>query len=142
MSLFLLNGFKHYAGEAVARPSLAVGLTVVSVALAFVYSLLHDFAQAFLKRPEHFVRERVLDLIRKPKVHVPLVEPLDGGDYRELLARGSQMVCYVLCTWLVWQSNIHQSTQKPLIRSLTFLVRSLYFPTNTSRRSKVAQNPS
>lgn len=114
MSLFLQNGFKHYAGEAVSRPFFAVGLTVVSVALAFFYALLHDFAQAFLKRPEHFVRTRVLDLIRKPKVHVPLVEPLDGGEYRELLARGSKMVCYLLCIWLVGSLTVIKVPRNPL----------------------------
>ncbi|KAL9122025.1 MAG: hypothetical protein Q9187_001417 [Circinaria calcarea] len=91
MFLFNVNDFKYHTGEAVFPPSVAVGITVVSLTLAFIYSLLHDFAQTFLKKPEHFVRERALSAIRKPKAQVPLVEPLDGGDYRELLARGSKM---------------------------------------------------
>jgi hypothetical protein len=75
-------------------PNFSVSISevvILSISLAFLNLLAFDFSKTFLKRPQHFPKEKWLSWFFKPKVEVPVVEAQDGEDYRQLLARGSKM---------------------------------------------------
>jgi len=72
--------------------SMTIGVVAVSVFSAFLYSLLNDFLQSFLKRPAHFLPFKLSQLVKPNKVNIPVVELIENGNYRELLARGSKQV--------------------------------------------------
>lgn len=79
-----------YASEFSRSPSVIVGVAVLSITSAYLYSVISDFLQTFLKRPAHFLPFKITQLVKPTKVEVPLVELKEDGNYRELLARGSK----------------------------------------------------
>lgn len=93
MNSFIFTKAGHYAEDATARPALMVAFTLISIITAYFFSVLHDFLQTFLKKPDHFLPSKnILQRFAKKTVDVPLVELNGDGDYKELLARGSKQV--------------------------------------------------
>jgi hypothetical protein len=94
MTLLQSHYIQFCAEEAAKRP---FELALSSVFLVFLYFICQDFSRTFLRRPSHFVRQSPLELIRRKKFDAPLVELRPGETYKEVLARGSQLVsCGIL----------------------------------------------
>ncbi|KAG4429208.1 hypothetical protein IFR05_015311 [Cadophora sp. M221] len=90
MNTFILAKARHQAEDTTSRPALMVALTLISIIVAYLFSILQDFLQTFLKRPRHFLPSKnILQIFAKKTVDVPLVDLNADGDYKELLARGS-----------------------------------------------------
>jgi hypothetical protein len=104
MSLVKLLNWGKSLGSSFSFTSIAV--LISSVVVLSIYALIVDFFRTFLKVPKHFRHETWKNFFIKPKAGVPTIELGEGGSYREVLARGSQLACYLLLKLLMTYSNI------------------------------------
>jgi hypothetical protein len=93
MSSFIINRLNHLSEDTEHSGYWMIGFTVISISIAYLFRIFQDFFQTFLRKPAHFLPSKgFLQLFKSSTVDVPLIELNDGGDYRDVLARGSKLV--------------------------------------------------
>ena len=92
-TLFEHHGPQIYSHETAKNQALAVGFTLSSLLVTVLYMCILDFAQSYVVPPKHFPKRGWSQILFKPKVNAPLVEPRPGSkDFKEVLKRGSEEV--------------------------------------------------
>lgn len=94
MSGFTTKGYETLPDRPHLDPTSAIGFTLSSLLLAFLYTLFLDFDRSYVKAPKHFPYRGWFVKFRKSNVEAPLVELNEHGDYREALERGSKLVSF------------------------------------------------
>lgn len=96
MGLFESQNLNLRSFEPAERPALAICFALSSILVSLLYMCLLDFAQSYVVPPKHFPKRGWGQVLFKPKVDAPLVEPKPGSkDFKEVLKRGSEQASYI-----------------------------------------------
>ena len=89
-----MKGYETFHERPYPEPATAFTFTLLSLLIAFLYTLFLDFDRSYVKAPKHFPYRGWFVKFQKPKINAPLVELNEHGDYREALERGSKLVSF------------------------------------------------